>query len=54
MDIKTISDIAKLADTCRKKGIKQLKISAEGVEIVLGEKPGTKTRIKKSDDKAAA
>lgn len=35
MDIKTIADLAKLADLCRKKGIKQLKITEGGLEFEL-------------------
>jgi hypothetical protein len=50
MDIKTIADLAKLADLCRKKGIKTLKVSADGLEFELTEKPQGKKRAKTSQD----
>ena len=46
MDIKTIADLAKLADICRKKGIKQLKITQDGLEFSMGEKPQPKAKLK--------
>lgn len=50
MDIKTVADLAKLADVCRKKGIKQLKVSPEGVEIQLGDRPQKKQRLSTKDE----
>lgn len=50
MDIKTIADLAKLADICRKKGIKQLKITQDGLEFQMGEKPQPKTKTKDTPD----
>lgn len=53
MDIKTFADLSKLADICRKKGIKQLKITQDGLEFQLGEKPTKPVRARKSDAKEA-
>jgi len=50
MDIKTVADLAKLADICRKKGIKQLKITQEGLEFSMGEKPQPKVKFKDSPE----
>jgi hypothetical protein len=45
VDIKTIADLAKLADICRKKGIKQIKVTQEGIELQLGDKPTKLTNL---------
>ncbi len=51
MDIKTTSDLAKIADLCRKKGIESIKITNDTVEFKLGDKPVAKTRAVKGSDK---
>lgn len=50
MDIKDVKGLAKLADICRKKGIKQIKITKECVEFVLGDKEYPKPRLIKGSD----
>lgn len=50
MDIKTFGDLAKVADLCRKKGIKQIKITSEGIEFSLGDKPIKKAKAQNSKD----
>lgn len=52
MDIKTFADLAKLANICRKSGIKQIKITSDGIEFMLGDKPGVKTRGKADEAQA--
>lgn len=47
MDIKTLGDLGKLADLCRKKGIESIKVTSEAVEFKLTEKP--QARRKKGD-----
>ena len=54
MDIKTFSDLAKLADICRKKGIKQLRITQEGLEFQLGEKPIKPLKVIKGSESEQA
>ena len=51
MDIKNFSDLAKIADICRKKGIKQLKITQDGVEFQMGDRPEKQVKADKGSDK---
>lgn len=50
MELKSFSDLAKLADVCRKKGIDTIKISGDCIEFKLLDKPTRKRRIKESKD----
>lgn len=49
MDIKSLSDLGKIADLCRKKGIESIKITDSAVEFKLLEhKPARHARKKAS------
>lgn len=50
MDIKSVADLAKIADLCRKKGIESIKITQDSVEFKLGEKPVSERRSSESKE----
>jgi hypothetical protein len=51
MDIKNTSDLAKIADLCRKKGIESIKITQDSVEFKMADKPVVQRRGQKGTDK---
>lgn len=51
MDIKSIADLAQVADLCRKKGIESIKITGDSVEFKLtDERPVRKRTTKEKAD----
>jgi len=50
MDIKTFADLAKLADICRKKGIKAIKVTQDAIEFQLSDKPEVRHRNTKAPE----
>lgn len=50
MNIKTLGDLSKIADICRKKGIETIKITPDSVEFKLLEPALKPKRVKKAQD----
>lgn len=51
MEVKTIKDLSRLFDLCRKKGIKEAKLSPDGgIAFTLGESPTRKSSSKAAKD----
>lgn len=45
MEIKNARDLAKIADLCRKKGITEIKIGENCIELKIGDKPEKRPRL---------
>lgn len=50
MDIKNLSDLAKIATLCRKKGIETIKITPDSVEFKLKDAPIKMRKLSRSEN----